>query len=299
MRRIFILLDIFAAFIITIFFISLIIGKKQTEQNFQPFSGVFSSPSSVLPDTEAIKNYKNQEEYCSRKFRWTDSKNQIRNTVVNIKKSNLKKEINLFGLSKGMTDSLFLKRRGFIIIKRRDEMINGQLVEKVKFIVDYKKIFKRNIPYFTDLTKQLIASIPYKNLNPLYTFLKFVQYIPYKRSPTHYSGRFINKFFVPLVCLYESSGDCDSKSLLLSELLATYPKSEERMGIVLVYGQGIAHALLAIKKKPLIGMSSLLVRGDGYYILLETTHPRWSPGFISYRVRKAIKAGFIRFIALN
>ena len=148
------------------------------------------------------------------------------------------------------------------------------------------------------------AEIPERQ-DPLKPMLSFVQHIPYKLPPNQYKGRFINSFFIPLVVLYEQYGDCDSKSLLLAEFLCTVPgakengKWKEKTGMILIRGNGLAHAVLAVKRTPLPGMTSLHDMKRGYYILVETTRPGWTPGFISRRVTETIKAGYFRFVQLN
>ncbi len=292
--------DIFILFIFTIALVILTTYSnfKNNKPEIQTFNGFSASANSISLNDQSLKN-NNLDKYFIRKFNWVDSDQKKIQTELKIKKSFLKKEIKKFGLLRGMKNPFFLKSRGFKVINRQNQMINGQIKENIKYIVDYKTIFQRNKPYFTELTTQLINSMPTKNNDPLYSFLKFIQYIPYSRTPLRYSDKFINKFFIPLVCLYEQYGDCDSKSLLLSEFLANYPNSKEKLGMVLIKGRGIAHAILAVKRKPLMGMFSILIRGSGYYIPLETTRPRWSPGFINYRVSKAIKTGYIRFVPLN
>lgn len=293
--------DIILLFIITAGILALSISvPNETKESESLYFNGFSPPAYSNITNNQIKDLKSTPgNFIVRKFKWFDADQKERETEFKIKKSYLKNEIKRFGLSKGMTNTLFMRKRGFKVITRINRMVRGRLIEKVTTIVDYKKIFQRNIPYFLELTKQLRDSIPNKNIDPVYSFLKFVQYLPYRRPPVKYSGRFIGKFFVPLVSLYEQYGDCDSKSLLLSEFLATYPNYKAKMGMVLIHGQGLAHALLAVKQKPLMGMTSILINGSGYYVLIETTRPRWSPGFINYRVQNTIKAGYIRFIPLN
>jgi len=289
--------DIIGLFFLTISILFLII--PQNNQNGEPHIQSYNGFSPGLNSVSAKKKKKTKNSYITRKYNWIDYDKKKRETLFKIQQSHLKKEIKKFGLNKGMNITLFMRSRGFKVFKRLNQIINGKIRETVVTIVDYKNIFNRNKTYFHGLTKQLIDSFPDNKYDPVFSFLKFVQYIPYRRPPVRYSGRFIGKFFIPLVCLYEQYGDCDSKSLLLSEFLATYPNSKEKLGLLLIHGQGLAHAVLAVKKKPLIGMSSIFVKGSGYYILLETTHHNWSPGFLSHRVSKIIKAGYIKFISLN
>ncbi len=294
------------------------------EGNFLGFHQSFnSSPSTALPGQGAVmtafqgtsqqqspkvsprpsrgkgkKSKKNK--VFKRTFSWFDPAKAERKTVFNLKNSDLKSEIRRFGQSQSMDSALHMKRRGFKIVGRRMFLRGSRVMERVFTIVDYKEIYERHLPYFPALTGTLFDSTALKTEDdPLQTFLNFVQHIPYKRPPQHYRGRFIGGFFIPLVCLYEQYGDCDSKAMLLAEFLASYRGSEEKTAMVLIRGQGLSHALLGVRRKPLPGMTSLYVQQQGYYVVLETTRPGWAPGFIDRRIFDALKGGFFQLVELN
>jgi len=242
-----------------------------------------------------------------RQFEWIDPTKIKRQTSFYIPEKELKREIKKFGTRRASAHPLFMERKGFKVVGRKTFYHNNRLHERVITVVDYKKIFQRNLKYFASFTSLLSASAALSDTaDPLYHFLTFVQHIDYRLPPNKYHGRFINSFFVPLVCLYEQYGDCDSKSLLLADFLCTTkaalnaPKGKgEKVAMVLIRGNGLAHALLAAKRKALPGMTSLFDIKRGSFILLETTHPGWAPGFISRRVMDAVKAGFFQFVELN
>ncbi len=241
-----------------------------------------------------------QKRIIAREFDWVDPQKKERKSVLHIPEDALKKEIRKFGTLFPSTNPLLLKRRGFRVVGRKTYLVDRQIREKLITIIDYKQIFERNLVYFQKLTGELIVSAELAaETDPLFTFLSFVQYIRYQLPPRRYKRKFINSFFVPLVCLYEQYGDCDSKSLLLAEFLCTAPGSKEKAAMVLIKGKGLAHALLAVKRKPLPGMTSLFDIKRGYYIVLETSSPGWSPGFVSRRVFETLKAGFFVFVELN
>lgn len=257
--------------------------------------GLFSSGTSTSSVTKS-----KQQKIIAREFNWVDPQKKARKSIFHIPEAALKKEIRKFGTSHAVTNPLFLERRGFRVVGKRTYLVNRQIREKLVTIIDYKQIFQRNLVYFKTLTGELTASADLAaGTDPLYTFLSFVQYIRYQLPPHRYRGKFINSFFVPLVCLYEQYGDCDSKSLLLAEFLCSTPGSKEKTAMVLIRGKGLAHAVLAVKRKPLPGMTSLHDLKKGYYIVLETTSPGWSPGFLSRRVIDTLKAGFFIFVELN
>lgn len=256
---------------------------------------LFSSDTSTSSVTKS-----KQQRIIAREFEWADPQKKERKTLFHIPEEALKKEIRKFGTLFPDTDPLLLARRGFRVVGRKTYLVDRQVREKLITIIDYKQIFERNLVYFQKLTGELTVSAELAaETDPLFTFLSFVQYIRYQLPPQRYKRKFINSFFVPLVCLYEQYGDCDSKSLLLAEFLCSAPGSKEKTAMVLIKGKGMAHALLAVKRKPLPGMTSLYDIKRGYYIVLETSSPGWSPGFVSRRVFDTLKAGFFAFVELN
>lgn len=284
------------------------LDKKQFHHGFRSFSGGFPSQQVVSQQTALDKtlptptsNPKNKEKTIERRFNWVYPENTNRQTLFHIHESFLKEEIRHFGVSPHSTAHPFiLEKKGFKVIGRQNIMRNQEVVQRLLSIVDYQQIYQRNLPYFKVLTHELMTSIALAtDDDPLPPFLSFVQYIRYEQPPLRYRGKFINSFFVPVVCLYEQFGDCDSKSLLLSVFLATVPGFEQRTAIILIRSPGISHAVLAINRKPLPGMFSFFDYQKGYYVLLETTKPNWYIGFTSQRVLEAIKAGYYNVVELN
>lgn len=239
-----------------------------------------------------------EENNYLRKYTWEDAAGNTRETVFQISEAALNDEIKKFGRPR--TDPLFAERQGFKIIDRSDSFSGQDIFEGATTIVDYRKIFQRNLQYFRSLTGTLMTSAVLSEDDDLvHHFLHFVQHIPYRRLPDYYKGKFISSFFVPLVCLYEQYGDCDSKSILLAEFLATSPNTAVKTVMILIRGSGLAHALLGVKGTPLPGMTALYFQGKGYFIVLETTKPGWAPGFIDPRIWDALKAGYFQFIELD
>lgn len=293
-----------------------LVTPNKDEDGFLPFCDAFQSPGTPpqqsrdrlktragkdLPEAVRIKT-KGKE--ILRTFAWIDPGKNDRETTLGIPEKALKREIKKFGKPHAMTNPLLLEKRGFKVIGRRDFVQDRRVQEKVYTMVDYKEIFKRNLKYFPPLTRGLMesAELP-PGTDPMHTLLCFVQYIKYKQPPKNYKGKFIGEFFVPLVCLHEQYGDCDSKSLLLAEFLTTVPTSKEKVGMVLVRGNGLSHALLGVRagldRKLLPGMTAIFLKKKGYYMVLETTRPKWAPGFIGRRVTDALKAGLFHFVELN
>ena len=233
-------------------------------------------------------------------FTWIDTKQEQKETILHIHDEELKKEIKKFGVPHNMSHPFFLKKRGFTVVGKSNYLENHTVSERLVSIVDYRQVFERNLQYFPKYTGAILttAELP-TGTDPLYTLLLFVQHIRYELPPVYYKGKFINSFFVPLVCLFEQYGDCDSKSLLLAEILCTVPSAQEKTAMVLIRGRGLSHALLAVKRKPLPVQTSLFDIKKGYYVVLETTRPGWTPGFVNARVADALKAGFFAFVELN
>jgi hypothetical protein len=295
--------DILLVFLLCAALVSLVslTGKERSNLTFD---SAFRSSASLLrdqqhPSSKPVKRKKKETSFL-RKFSWVDPAKKERETVFEISASALNDEIKKFGRPRSMTHPLLIQRRGFKIIGRRDYIRNKQVHEKFFTVVDYQQIFQRNIKYFLGLTRTLMTSAELSvDDNPLLSFLYFVQHIPYRRPPDYYRGKFINSFFVPLVCLYEQYGDCDSKSLLLSEFLAAFPGSTTKAAMVLVRGRGLSHVVLGVKGRPYPGMTALYFPRKGYYIVHETTTTGWSPGFVDRRVLDALKAGYFHFVELN
>lgn len=284
-------------------------GFLRTKDRVLSFDSGFAAPGHLSPSSSIDdKNTTStaNDKFIQRCFKWRDPSNITRETCFSFLENALKKEIKSFGVARNMGNSFFIEKRGFKVIDRQCVFQDNEFRDKVVSIVDYQGIFRRNLKYFPTLTRALSTSaeIPPTH-DPLHSFLCFIQHIPYNLPPQYYQKRFINSFFIPLVLLYEQYGDCDSKSLLLAEFLCTTEAAlklnspGERLASVLVRGNGLSHVLLAVKRTPLPGMSYLYDLKKGTFILLETTRPGWSPGFVSKQIQDAIKAGLYSVVELN
>jgi hypothetical protein len=294
--------DILLIFLFCAALVTAVSNDREPERVFT-YNSAFQPPFFLTPqgnDKDA------SAKTIKRRFLWQDPAKQGRETVFIIPEPALKKEIKRFGTPHSFENPYFLEKRGFKIIGRRSYVHNNKIRERFTSIVDYKQIFQRNLAHFSSLTQTLTdsAALP-PGQDPLYSFLSFVQHITYRLPPKRYKGLFINSFFIPLVLLYEQYGDCDSKSLLLAVFLSTTktaltPGSQgEKTAMVLIRGNGLAHAVLAVKRKPLPGMTWLNDIKKGSFILVETTKPGWAPGFIHRRITDAIKAGLFYVVELN
>lgn len=275
-------------------------SKQGNYPHYYGYNDSFSPPvPPSSPNEPTLNTQENSSKKMEREFDWIDS-GKTRKTIFHINEKQLKDEIKKFGTHPMMSNPALLKRRGFNIVGRNTYLQDNRLVEGVIGMIDYPEIFSRNKSFFHSYTTELSASAHLsEEIDPMYPFLSFVQHIPYKIPPQMYQGKFINAFFVPLVILYERYGDCDSKSLLLGVFLCTIPQNTEKTAMILIRGKGITHALLAIKRNPLLGMTSLYDMKKGYYIVLEASSPGWAPGFISPRVADALKSGYFTFLELN
>jgi hypothetical protein len=293
--------DILTAFLLCAGMLCII----STGRNKSEFLTFHDAPIYTGTETSKPSDPPQKEVFHMRTFDWIDPTKASRHTTFNIPEKALNDEIKRFGRPRAMImNPLYLKKRGFRVIGRRDYIRDRQILERIFTMVDYKQIFDRNQKYFSPLTAVLLesAELP-RGTDPLHTLLSFVQYVEYREPPQVYKGKFIGSFFVPLVCLYEKYADCDSKSLLLAEFLVTVPDSSEKVGIILVRGNGLSHALLGVRmgrgRKYMPGMTALFFAKKGYYIVLETTRPKWAPGFIERRVTDALKSGMFQFVEFN
>jgi hypothetical protein len=307
-KRRFPVLDIFIIFIICVLIMYFLDGKKSDILAFYSDFPIYDiseinkmkSRANKIDLKDTIKEKKKRDKKILRKFKWVDPGRVKRETFFFILEKAIKEEIKSFGINPMISHPLYRKNKGFKVIGRRDFFINKKIVEKTYFIIDYKQVYERNLKYFFDLTEALCVSADMlKGTDPMPKFLAFVQNIRFKKPPDYYKGKFINNFFTPLLCIYEQYGDCDSKSILLAEFLGSVQDSKEKTAIVLVRGNGLSHALLAVNRKPLPGMTSLFDYKKGYFIIIETSSPGWAPGFISKRIVDTIKSGFFRMIELN
>jgi hypothetical protein len=232
-----------------------------------------------------------KEEFYRREFQWTGADKKPKRAVFSLAKARVKNELNRFGVARGMEHSLLLQKKGF----KRVGVSRGLEV----YMVDYQKIFRDSLDYFSGLTRTLVAALePPLAENDLIEFLFFVQSITYDKPPFYYNNKFINSFFPPLICLYEQFGDCDSKSVLLAVFL-TCRNQKEKTALAFINSQGMKHSILLVKRTPNPGMSALFIKGSGYYIPLEASAPGWAPGFVNPRIWDALRTGNFRFSELQ
>ncbi len=238
-------------------------------------------------DSKGKGSTKSSETFRAKIFTWENIKRDIITTTVHIPEKALKEEIKYFGVARGMKNLAYIRKQGLIKIGNQ-------------FEVDYSGVYQRNLQYFASIANELTSSAGLlKEQDPLLDFLRFVQYIEYKIPPMFSEGKYIREFYPPLQCLDEKKGDCDTKSILLAELLGTYTGSDEKLGIIILKGYGIFHAVLAIKRNPLPGTLKLYFHGLGYFMPLEPSGPGLMPGFVGRNSYNCLKAGLFRLELLN
>lgn len=221
-----------------------------------------------------------------RKFRWDITENKTIITHLSLPEDEIRTEMDNFGVNLKIKHPAYIKKRGFM---KTREGLN----------INYKTVFHNSIPFF----KKLPAVVKYsadikKNEDPATCFLKFVQNIRYKIPPKFFRGKYIMEFLPPLNCLYNNYGDCDTKSVLLANLLQGASPKGEKMVVIVLKGFGIFHAILAIKRIPLPGMLSFYIDRSGPFIPMETTGTGWMPGFSNNRVLLCLQNGKFRFVKL-
>ena len=132
--------------------------------------------------------------------------------------------------------------------------------------------FNRMIPFYMGFTSPLYAltiktlgkdSTPRERVEFL---LRFVQDIPYGIPPTHSNSKVISGILSPPQIFIEKWGDCDSKVLLISSILAHEP----RYKILLVYLEN--HLLMAFEGRPHPNDSFIVFQGSKF-ILADPTGP--------------------------
>jgi hypothetical protein len=96
--------------------------------------------------------------------------------------------------------------------------------------------------------------------------LRFVQDIPYGIPPTRSNSKVISGILSPPQIFIEKWGDCDSKVLLISSILAHEP----RYKILLVYLE--KHLLMAFEGRPHPNDSFIVFQGSKF-ILADPTGP--------------------------
>lgn len=222
-------------------------------------------------------------------FTWMNMKKEEIVSLLKISKKALHSETRNFGISTNikMRHPRYLKKQGF-------KMLTGTPV------VDYHEVYTRNVKYFKEIAADVRNSAKIApGKDPLGDFLRFTQQIQYKIPPKIYNGRYIREFFPPLLCLEKKMGDCDTKSILLANLLGALEGGREKFGILILKGYGIFHSILAIKRKPMPGTLKLYFHGRGFFMPLEVSGGAWNPGFVDRNTFNCLKAGLFRFEVLN
>ena len=132
--------------------------------------------------------------------------------------------------------------------------------------------FNRMIPFYMGFTSPLYAltiktlgkdSTPRERVEFL---LRFVQDIPYGIPPSRSNSKVISGILSPPQIFIEKWGDCDSKVLLISSILAHEP----RYKILLVYLEN--HLLMAFEGRPHPNDSFIVFQGSKF-ILADPTGP--------------------------
>jgi len=234
-------------------------------------------------------------------YRWNDHKGQMREIQLSFPDPFLAESLKIFGVpSSSRHNPQLLLRKGFKLVERRHsfEQFSGKIIERLNLRIDYESLFRsfreKMAPY-----ARLLYTLEFdqEGMDPLRHFLDFVQQIPYKRPPEVYKGRYINGYFVPPICLAEGYGDCDSKVILLADLMAAGWREEEKLALALINGKGIAHTILLVQRPQLPGMSSIYSDKHGRFLPVETTTAGWNPGFISPVLADLLKEGLFDFVS--
>lgn len=196
-------------------------------------------------------------------------------------------------------NTAFLMGGGFKVVRwgHHVDRGSGKLIEQVQLRIDYESVYQKSIETVKIYARQLYEHFfGSPEFDPLRSFLGFVQQIPYKQPPQIFNKRYINGYFVPLLCLSEGYGDCDTKAVLLADLLSAANEQEGRLGLALIEGRGVAHTVLLVQRPQLPGMSSIYADKFGRYLPVETTAPGWQPGFLSPILIDLLKEGRFRFV---
>ncbi len=235
----------------------------------------------------ALSNNKNSfGNTVTRKYVWDLKPDRTIITELFLPLNEVKQEMKNFGVNLRIKHPSYISKQGFYQTK------DG-------LSLNYKSIFRNSIPIFKKISPFIAYSAGIKEKeDPIICFLKFVQAIKYKVPPKFFNGKYIMEFLPPLNCLFLKYGDCDTKSVLLAELLEGHSYRKEKMAIVILRGFGIFHAILAIERTPMPGMLSFYINREGPYIPIETTDKGWMPGFSNNQVLLCLQNGNFRFVKL-
>ena len=158
---------------------------------------------------------------------------------------------------------------------KKNVRLRNRVIKESFFKEDRKKLypdFNRIIPFYMGFTSPLYAltiktlgkdSTPRERVEFL---LRFVQDIPYGIPPNLSNSKVISGILTPPQIFIEKWGDCDSKVLLISSILAHEP----RYKILLVYLE--KHLLMAFEGRPHSNDSFIVFQGSKF-ILADPTGP--------------------------
>ena len=158
---------------------------------------------------------------------------------------------------------------------KKNVRLRNRVIKESFFKEERKKLypdFNRIIPFYMGFTSPLYAltiktlgkdSTPRERVEFL---LRFVQDIPYGIPPNRSNSKVISGILTPPQIFIEKWGDCDSKVLLISSILAHEP----RYKILLVYLEN--HLLMAFEGRPHPNDSFIVFQGSKF-ILADPTGP--------------------------
>ena len=179
--------------------------------------------------------------------------------------------INKFGISKSIFDPFQATEKN---VKSRNRIIKTSLFKKEGNVISPD--FNRMIAFYMGFTSPLYAltirtlgkdSTPRERVEFL---LRFVQDIPYGIPPTRSNSKVISGVLSPPQIFIEKWGDCDSKVLLLSSILAHEP----RYKILLLHLD--KHLLMAFEGRPHPNDAYIIFQGKNF-ILADPTGPARLP----------------------
>jgi len=239
--------------------------------------GESGGPWPLLPREQVITRQQpdaTSDSRTRRLYQWKNSRNETIQTRFEVSEEVLEEVWSNYGLSRGMTHIRYFKKQGFIITRNI-------------LMVDYPGIYQRNLARVDDFARDLYRTGKLQGEDRILPeFLRFVQQIEYRLPPMYMRGKKIMEFFPPLICLEQGYGDCDSKVILLADLVSTLDGGRNQFAIVILNIYGKPHMLLAVKADPLVGMTAINIAGHGVFLPIETSVPGYYPGFISQMNRE-------------
>ena len=167
--------------------------------------------------------------------------------------------MNKFGISKSIFEPFQATEKN---VKSRNRIIKTSLFKKEGNVISPD--FNRMIPFYMGFTSPLYAltirtlgkdSTPRERVEFL---LRFVQDIPYGIPPTRSNSKVISGVLSPPQIFIEKWGDCDSKVLLLSSILAHEP----RYKILLLHLD--KHLLMAFEGRPHPNDAYIIFKGKKF-----------------------------------